>query len=514
MKEEFKHPSHQHDSRLDYLATDWQAMEALLYLEMPQRQWWEAFLLFKRKINNNKPIISIIMFTTVLLSAGLLLFHVDGNKQSVHSSDLKKGNETGQLRSFTEEEVVLPHFIPPSEQMTSLVNSGSANPKPLESLSGLSTEGGTIEVIGPDSTVEEDLRFYRMVTRRYETPAYSKYVYSKPSGDIEGFWMGLHFAGQEMKNINEMNAIGQRIRTNGFSIQFMSGNVFRQQVHHASYMGFEWGMQFFKNSDRDTILINSKNLDRGLSHMTSNSHDFLLRWHYEYARFGVVPYINLGAGFRVFNTDQQLQALMVSTEYESSNQQNVLATGTWLTTVAAGAHVRLSPHVHLDMRYEWMPTGRTDVVNYGNTTFNGSTYQILRQKVDLSSGQFKIGLLFDFQDDEEIVEVPAEYQEEYIELLINEAESKIIIPCEIEPVIDFVPYEPNNGAYDNQDGNSGGYDANPENYESTDDSEEEEKPRRRWWQSLSNDNGGTGGSGGGSKSSFPGTITTPKSIKH
>ncbi len=101
-----------------------------------------------------------------------------------------------------------------------------------------------------------------------------------------GFWIGMHYTMQQAQFDMPWDSTGSLKKSSGFNIQFMSGDVMRNR-YWAAYGGLDWGMQFYGRTPNSNVVLNTMNEDSGYTRLRSSSMDFLIRGHWEYARYAI-----------------------------------------------------------------------------------------------------------------------------------------------------------------------------------------------------------------------------------
>ncbi len=287
----------------------------------------------------------------------------------------------------------------------------------------------------PKDSLKKALKFYKTISHQVWVEDRYEYNYIKPKYDIEDFWFGIHYTQQRPENQPLFDSMGLRDVAHGFNMQFMSGNLLKGE-YWAVYGGLDWGMQFYGRSKDVEVLINSANQDKGLTHLRSSSTDFLARFHFEYAQFPIIPYVNIAGGPRILMTGQQVSSLLTSNEYESSNSHNVSNDVALMANVGVGLRVKISPSVSLDARYEQYYGGKAQVVDLQNSQFVGTEYTLSKNKINTNSSQFKFGFIFDLSQHEEektLVE-PGHYETKSERYYLDPSDTnKIIQPCPCGP---------------------------------------------------------------------------------
>lgn len=402
------------------------------------------------------------------------------------STNMNKPEPVGDMPTSS---VASPSFLNPSlitnEALKGLTSSIEKKQNMLKSV------GDEIESVmqsnGPDTA-----QFYKRVTSRYWVDTTYVWKRHKNSRDIEDGWFGLYYSNQQL-NDDMWDSLGRLTENHGFNIQFMSGNILPGE-NLAIYGGLDWGMQFYGRSDKDEVVINSVNEDRGVTFMRSHVNDIFITGQMEWAQTRFIPYVTASAGTRIFTTGQTVKALAESTEYERSTEDGLFTRAAFATKLGMGARIKLTSVMHLDMKYEFIQSGKMKVVDYGATKFDGLEYQVSTQQMDLNAHQWRVGLVFDVSYDEYKKEVdePAHWEERTQELYLDPSDSsKIVIPCSDAP----------------KENKKSGRTRKSTNGEIIDLPGASRPKSRRF------DTWGSGGSSGsGSKSGFPG-VKTP-TIKH
>jgi hypothetical protein len=287
----------------------------------------------------------------------------------------------------------------------------------------------------PKDSLKKANKFYKSITHEVWVEDRYEYTYLKPKYDIEDFWIGIHYTQQRPENQPLFDSMGLKDVAHGFNIQFMSGNLLKGE-YWAIYGGLDWGMQFYGRSEQSEVIINSTNQDKGLTHLSSSSMDFLARFHAEYAQFPIIPYINIAGGPRILMTGQHTSALLNSTDYESNNSDNIANDATLMGSLGVGLRVKISPHVSLDARYEQFYGGKAEVVDLHNSQFKGAEYTLSKNKISHNGSQLKFGFIFDLSQHEEekkLVE-PGHYETKTERYYLDANDTnKIIQPCPCGP---------------------------------------------------------------------------------
>lgn len=352
--------------------------------------------------------------------------------QKGEKSTSEQINQTTTSQFVKQAEVNLNDYIAslqePMMEEENLMNEVQANPH-LDLNPAISTAMSSAEqdVASPDTA-----RFLKTVVSRYWVDTTYKYIQHKPSRDIEEGWIGFYYANQQLSEAQSWTDIGRHPETHGFNLQFMSGNILPGE-NLAIYGGIDWGMQFYGRSEKSEVIINSVNEDRGLTFLRSHSNDIFISGQIEWAQLHrVVPYMTGSIGGRILSTGQTTRALLPSTEYESTQDNGVHTRGVLASKAGIGMKFRLSPHVFLDARYEWIQTADVQTVDYNNTAFNGLSYDLGFKKLNMNADQFRVGIVFDLGGDdyEKVVDEPGHWEETTQTLYVDPSDSsKVYVPC-------------------------------------------------------------------------------------
>lgn len=325
---------------------------------------------------------------------------------------------------------------------------------------------------------------YRVMTRNIWVD--NQYTYKenttiKPIG--QGF-IGVHFTGQNAYSYDSS------AMTAGFNLQFMSGNRLKDP-HWGAYGGFDFGMQFYGHGPKSNVVLNNTSQDSGYTRLNTVSFDFLGRGHLEYARFPLIPYINVMGGPRLYSTNQKVASYLPLKNTESSSSTNAHTSVSMVYGVGLGVRLRVSPVVSLDFRYEWMNGTRVKVADMRKSTFNGLSYDLKYKNITPRSDLFKVGVLFDISEreyDKEIVKEGYWKQIGRDTLFLETSDtSRIIVPCNCQPCNTRESVNSEDATH-------------PQNATPT---YEEAKNQNRW-NSGSNNNNNNGGNSGSGKGAFPG----------
>jgi len=322
-------------------------------------------------------------------------------------------------------------------------------------------------------------KMYKVLTRTTWIPETYEWVESSKSKTITDGFFGMHFTSERPRNTNNSSA--------GFNIQFMSGNnIFSE--HWGLYGGLDWGMQFYQKGNKSNVALNNTRGDSGFTRLRSHSMDFLGRGHFEYAKYALVPYVNIMTGPRIYATNQQVASYVPLKETESSTSNNVHTSASMMYGFGAGLRLKISPFISLDARYEWLDGTNVKQVDLTNSTFNGLSYDLKYTTVKPRQEQFKFGIIIDLseKDYEKKIIKEGYYKITTIDSLQIDAKdsNKIYLPCNCDPC-------PKNS---NTSNDAIVY---PREREYRQDDQPTERNR-------SNTNSNSGSNGSGSKGDFPG----------
>ena len=426
----------------NFETADWKDMERRLASD-------DKMVVIPPVKRNFKLLILIIMISTTTLTTALVLFNsmseqgpnkTKSNEASVQSHNITDATSSETLSSLKAETVfeistLKKQFSATNEQ--DLVNSFeqeeiTENRKTSEKEESPNTN--KVEELAERviETIDIDTAKFmkKVVSRRWVDTTY-RYTHVKPHKDIEQFWFGMYYTNQNLNNSIMWDEIGRRTETNGFNLQFMSGNVLPGE-NLAIYAGLDWGMQYYGRSKKDEVIINSVNEDRGVTFLRTHTNDIFATGHIEWTQFPVVPYVTGGLGIRILSTGQTTRTLVPSAEYESSQENGVFTRAALSYKAGFGVKLKLNPRIYLDTRYEIFQTDNLKAVDYTTTTYNGLDYDVSTKKVNLNSGQIRFGLVFDLSEEkrEKYVDTPGHWEEETQYLYVDPSDStKVFVPC-------------------------------------------------------------------------------------
>lgn len=325
-----------------------------------------------------------------------------------------------------------------------------------------------------------------------------RYTYNynyDPSKPIKDFWMGIHYT--------EQAAAGQfNLRRSGFNLQLMSGNIAKNKEKHALYAGLDWGMMFYGRSANTNVVINTVNEDSGYTRLRNNSTDFFFRMHYEYPKHRIVPYFTLNAGPRLYYTNQKVASYLNLADNESQTRHNADLTVSMMAGLGIGTRIKIVDRISLDLRYERMFGTKTKQVDLNQTTFNGLSYNLVRNDITPNNQLFKVGLIFDLSEDrkeEELIEGHYVTVSRDSVVVENTSDTTVIVlPCDCS--------KKSKKQTSTQDSKEKDCD---------DDEEETEEDKETLLDILLRSGSGSGNSGSGSsgKGSFPGVKSKPPVLK-
>lgn len=258
-----------------------------------------------------------------------------------------------------------------------------------------------------------------------------KYEYTERNEikSVQDGFIGIHFTAEKPKVADSFSA--------GFNIQFMSGNRLNTN-HWGLYGGFDFGMQFFGKGKTSGVILNNTNQDSGFTKLRSSALDFLGRMHLEYAKYPVIPYFNIAAGPRLYNTSQVVGSYTPLQNTESNTTSNSVHTSvSMMYGFGAGLRFRISPVVSFDVRYERFAGTPVKKVNMNESQFNGLQYDLKIEKVKPQNEQIKFGLLFDISEteyDKKLIEKGHYQLMSYDTVVTDKSDTgKVFIPCNCLP---------------------------------------------------------------------------------
>ena len=266
--------------------------------------------------------------------------------------------------------------------------------------------------------------------------------------DMSDKWLGLHYT-QEGWNSND----SIRHISHGISIQLMSGDKLKNE-NWAWYFGGEWGLQFKEKSKRQEIVFNTESEHLGYTQIISRENNFVLRSHLEYNKHKLIPYFTLLAGPRVYAAGQKKYVYMPR-NMDGISRDNLLRTGYLTAGGGLGLRWLLVDHVSFDLRYEQIFGTNPKMIDYDETRFSKTGYDLAYKSKIINTGHVKAGFIFDLSSAEkEEIEM---YNDEITEItlwnLYAEEEYKITraldCDCANQPIqpaslpVDTKPSTPN-----------------------------------------------------------------------
>lgn len=318
-----------------------------------------------------------------------------------------------------------------------------------------------------DSLIKRNSRIYKKVYRQEWVPAVYETTNHGVSEIVDDFWIGLHYSTQG-------KFLSETFDHSGFNMQFMSGNIFKQQNKIGFYAGLDFGVLFNGRSENENIILNTLNGDIGITRISNRTYDFLGRFHAEIPDKIAVPYLTGFAGPRMHATGQYIEALLPYRDQESSSYTNIKTSTTLAYGLGLGIRWKLNKRISFDTRYEYIATtGNASTYDLQNTNFDASRGSFDQNLMPLAPdyGMLKIGFIFNLSTARTTKKLVQEgyYKETYFDSLdVDPAdENRIYLPCptykpcdcesEVEKAI--IEYRRNNPCYENNERN----DTNPGN---------------------------------------------------
>lgn len=431
------------------------------------------------KINSDLPIIgteqTITSYKDKVTNSNQTDFNSTSDEQAISDSKSETITSNGNVKpkEFSEsvksnKEVsksIVSKTVTTSKNSSSDNVSGNNNNSAEESVNDISKD--TVK------TVVSEGKTYKVFVHRQWVPEEYEYTELNVIQPVQDGFLGIHFTAERPRGMDSMN------QSAGFNLQFMSGNRI-QNKNFGIYGGFDFGMQFYGKGKKSGVTLNTTNQDSGYTHLSTYSIDFFARGHFEYAKFRLIPYINIAAGPRLYSTNQKVASYLPLKDNESSSISNAHTSVSMMAGLSAGLRWRVGKVVSLDFRYEWMTGTPVKLVDMKNSTFNGLNYDLKINKVTPNIEQFKFGVLFDISEreyDKKLIKEGYWKDIAYDSLYVDPKDSnKVYLPCNCSPCPSSRPSE-----------------ASP-TYNDTDDSDNNSSTHRRT-------NSSSGSSG---KGSFPG----------
>lgn len=340
-------------------------------------------------------------------------------KRPVHTSTVKKPSVTKKTAIAKTSSVATESQTEPNNSNSNTARSGGSD--------GITQE--PVKVLKDTFlTAVKNGKVYKVLTRTTWVPEQYDWVVDNSQKTVSEGFIGLHFTGQKNRGADTGSA--------GFNLQLMSGNRLTNP-YWGLYGGVDWGMQFYGKSKKSNVALNNTRGDSGFARLRSHSMDFLGRGHLEYARYALIPYINVMAGPRIYATNQQVASYVQLKETESSTSNNVHTSVSMMYGFGAGLRLRLSPVVSLDARYEWINGSKVKQVDLSNSSFNGLSHELRYYTSKPRQEQFKFGILFDISETQYEKKLIKEgyYKVTTIDSLQIDAKdsNKIYLPCNCGP---------------------------------------------------------------------------------
>ncbi len=409
--------------KADYDVASWEHMKTLL----DKDDLNPVLIVPQQKFNDYKKTLFIMTIMSTLSIFSLATWMLLGTSNKTAAMDVYKNHlATSQVEhAVTADEPIL------NTAKTGMGKAEKKIAKGKTSLQSTTAEGSS----DPNEPFKDSVRMvttdgktYRVFTRKIWVNEEYEYIAKARAKTVEDFWIGIHFTGQRPLN--------KDVRSGGFNLQFMSGNRTNNKSW-GLYGGLDWGMQFYGKGQKSNVVLNNTTQDSGFTRLRTYSMDLLGRAHLEYAKFPLVPYVNVFAGPRMYSTGQTVSSYLDLKESESSSTHNAHTSVSLMYGFGVGARLRLSPSISLDARYEMMSGTPVNLVDMDQSTFNGLNYNLKIDKVTPRVEQFKIGVIFDISErDYDKKLVKEGYYKEYMydSLYVDPKDSnKVYLPCNCTP---------------------------------------------------------------------------------
>ncbi|MFT5725435.1 MAG: hypothetical protein ACI9JN_002560 [Bacteroidia bacterium] len=231
--------------------------------------------------------------------------------------------------------------------------------------------------------------YKKVVVQSYWVDDYYDYRNVVPGRTLINSSLAVHFVQLNLSNPSEWKSMGYQESIPGVSLQFLSSNKSIKR-DWGLYFGGDIGLHVWDKSARDTLFLNSATIDAGYHFDRSMSGDMRLRTIVEFNPLvRLVPYATMAFGVRMFDMNSNVKGILSSTQFESDNQDKVSAVTAAFTT-GYGGRVKLTNHIHLDIRQEWSFALRKFTTHpYGE--FNDPSR---KKKLSLNTNQWTVGLIF------------------------------------------------------------------------------------------------------------------------
>ncbi len=253
-------------------------------------------------------------------------------------------------------------------------------------------------------------------------PTY-RYI-SKPKRYINDFALGLYYSQESFTNNLSWDTLrfrnsdskfvpgSQMNKVSGFGFHFLFGG--RKFIPQTQLGSFNWGLgmdfNHFRRGPKTQVAFNNDLEDKGFTRLETSAVTFHGIARYE-KRVGLLyPYAAAKVGFNFYSTQQYTEAHRTSTNYESTNSENISTDITPYFAYELGIRAKLAPGISAFASYENRTGNQLEVVNISQSTFNGFEYKNDVKTVDYKIENIKFGFLFDLSSVEREKEVVSPYR--------------------------------------------------------------------------------------------------------
>jgi hypothetical protein len=176
----------------------------------------------------------------------------------------------------------------------------------------------------------------------------------------------------------------------------------------------------FRRGPKTQVAFNNDLEDKGFTRLETSAVNFHGIARYE-KRVGLLyPYAAAKVGFNFYSTQQYTEAHRTSTNYESTNSENISTDITPYFAYELGVRAKLASGFSVFASYENRTGNQLEIINLSQSTFNGFEYKNDVKTVDYKIENIKFGLLFDLSavEREKEVVTPSRLDTTYITNLV------------------------------------------------------------------------------------------------
>lgn len=309
----------------------------------------------------------------------------------------------------------------------------------IESTKPVSDPSNGIDTIRISSSNRSIAKY--VVASQHERVAYTVtqkepvYRYeSKPIHYVSDVAFGLYYSNESFLDPISWDSLRYRNSDSrfvpGFQMNKVSGVGFhfifggRKFIPRTQLGSFNWGfgMDFnhFKNGPKSEVVFNNDSEDKGFTRLETSAFNFHGMARFEKRVGPIYPFAAVRFGFNLYSTHQYIESYRASAEYESTNSNNLSTSVTPFISYELGLRARINSGLSFFASYENRSGNQLEVVNLGNSSFDGFTYKNDVRAVDYRVGNIKYGILINFSaaEREKILVLPARSDTTYTTNLV------------------------------------------------------------------------------------------------